>query len=100
MTNCGGVGHWGLVIEHSPITFPCMGAPRNAVVLLSGGLDSATVLAIAKSRGYACHALTVRYGQRHDSEIAAAGRVAAGLGVVGSLALSWAQGSMNVTVFR
>ncbi|MFN7951138.1 MAG: 7-cyano-7-deazaguanine synthase QueC [bacterium] len=56
--------------------------PRSAVVLLSGGLDSATVLAIAKARGYACHALTVRYGQRHAHEIEAAARVARSLGVV------------------
>lgn len=57
------------------------GAAKRAVVLLSGGLDSATVLAIAKSRGYTCYALTVRYGQRHASEIDAAARVAKSLGV-------------------
>ena len=49
---------------------------RNAVVLLSGGLDSATVLAIATSRGYRCHALSVDYGQRHHSELQAAQNVA------------------------
>lgn len=49
---------------------------RNAVVLLSGGLDSATVLAIANSRGYRCHALSVDYGQRHQSELQAAQNVA------------------------
>lgn len=54
----------------------------NAVVLLSGGLDSTTTLAIANSRGYSCHALTVRYGQLHAQEIEAARRVAAALGVV------------------
>ncbi len=58
-----------------------MNSSRKAVVLLSGGLDSATVLAIAKSRGYACHALTVRYGQRHASEIDAARQVAAAVGI-------------------
>jgi len=50
--------------------------PR-AVVLLSGGLDSTTALAIARDRGFACHALTVRYGQVHEVELAAARRAAA-----------------------
>ena len=50
--------------------------PR-AVVLLSGGLDSTTALAVARSRGFACHALTVRYGQLHEVELEAARRVAA-----------------------
>ena len=49
-------------------------------MLLSGGLDSATVLAIARNEGYECHCLTVDYGQRHGAELAAAGRVASGLG--------------------
>ena len=49
---------------------------RNAVILLSGGLDSATVLAIANERGYHCHALSVDYGQRHRSELQAAQSVA------------------------
>jgi 7-cyano-7-deazaguanine synthase len=53
-----------------------------AVVLLSGGLDSTTALAVARSRGFACHALTVRYGQLHDVELAAARRVASRGGVV------------------
>jgi 7-cyano-7-deazaguanine synthase len=53
---------------------------KRAVVLLSGGLDSATVLAIARDEGCECHALSVRYGQRHDAELAAAARVAAQLG--------------------
>lgn len=53
---------------------------RKAVVLLSGGLDSATVLAIAKSQGYECHALSVAYGQRHIAELAAAERLAKTLG--------------------
>jgi 7-cyano-7-deazaguanine synthase len=52
-----------------------------AVVLLSGGLDSATTVAIARADGFAVHALTVSYGQRHDVELAAARRVAAALGV-------------------
>lgn len=54
---------------------------RDAVVLLSGGLDSATTLAMAKSGGYRPHAMTFRYGQRHEVEIDAARRVAAALGV-------------------
>ena len=48
----------------------------KAVVLLSGGLDSSTTLAVAKSQGYSLHALTFRYGQRHQLEIEAARRVA------------------------
>jgi len=55
---------------------------REAVVLLSGGLDSATVLAIALSEGYRCHALSFDYGQRHDAELKAAGRIAVELGAV------------------
>ena len=47
-----------------------------AVVLLSGGLDSATVLAIARQQGFICHALSVDYGQRHAAELDAARRVA------------------------
>jgi 7-cyano-7-deazaguanine synthase len=52
------------------------------VVLLSGGLDSATVLAIAKSQGYAVHAISFDYGQRHVAELQAAQRIAQALGVV------------------
>jgi len=50
------------------------------VVLLSGGLDSATALAWARAQGWHCHALTVAYGQRHEAELVAAARVAAELG--------------------
>lgn len=55
--------------------------PKRAVVLLSGGLDSATVLAIAKSEGYPLYALSFSYGQRHAWELEAAKRVAASIGV-------------------
>jgi 7-cyano-7-deazaguanine synthase len=58
-----------------------MSAPRRAIVLLSGGLDSATTLALAMAEGFACHALSFRYGQRHAVELAAAARVARMLGV-------------------
>jgi len=54
---------------------------RPAVVLFSGGLDSSTCLAIAREEGFAPHALTVRYGQRHAHELAAAERVARAMGV-------------------
>ena len=53
---------------------------KKAVVLLSGGLDSATTLAIAESEGYECYALSMAYGQRHEAELAAADRVAKALG--------------------
>ena len=53
---------------------------RHAVVLLSGGLDSATTLAIARSEGFLCHTLSFDYGQRHRIELSAAERVAKTLG--------------------
>jgi 7-cyano-7-deazaguanine synthase len=53
---------------------------KKAVVLLSGGLDSATVLAIAKSQGYECYCLSLDYHQRHVAELKAAERVASSLG--------------------
>jgi 7-cyano-7-deazaguanine synthase len=59
----------------------------RAVVLLSGGLDSATTLAIARSEDYECHALSFDYGQRHARELDSARRVAAALGVAGHLVL-------------
>lgn len=54
---------------------------KKAVVLLSGGLDSATVLAIARSEDFECHGLTVDYGQRHAVELEAARRVSESMGV-------------------
>ena len=56
---------------------------KKAVVLLSGGMDSATVLAMAKAEGFDCHCLTVDYGQRHRAELAAAAHVARALGAAG-----------------
>jgi 7-cyano-7-deazaguanine synthase len=53
---------------------------KNAVVLLSGGMDSATVLAMARAQGFSCYTLSVDYGQRHHAELAAAQRVAQTLG--------------------
>lgn len=53
-----------------------------AVILLSGGLDSATVLALASEQGFACHCLSLDYGQRHKAELHAAHRVAIALGAV------------------
>lgn len=57
-------------------------ALKRAVILLSGGLDSATTLALARAEGYACYALSVSYGQRHLAELAAAARVAQVMGAV------------------
>ncbi|MEX1310513.1 MAG: 7-cyano-7-deazaguanine synthase, partial [Candidatus Sulfomarinibacteraceae bacterium] len=57
-----------------------MNDPRKASILLSGGLDSATVLAMARADGYVCHCLTVDYGQRHRVELDAAEKVATALG--------------------
>ncbi|MEY2537449.1 MAG: 7-cyano-7-deazaguanine synthase [Verrucomicrobiota bacterium] len=58
-----------------------MGVEKRAVVLLSGGLDSATALAIAKAEGFGLYALTMAYGQRHHAELEAAKRVAESIGV-------------------
>ena len=55
---------------------------KRAVVLVSGGMDSAVVLALALEQGFACHALSVDYGQRHASELAAADRVSTMLGAI------------------
>ncbi len=70
---------------------------KRAVVLLSGGLDSATVLAIARTQGFECFALSFRYGQRHVVELDAAARVAAALGArehrIAHVDLGWIGGS-------
>lgn len=55
---------------------------KKAIVLLSGGLDSITALAIAKKQGYSCYALSFNYGQRHSAELKAAARIAAEYQVV------------------
>jgi 7-cyano-7-deazaguanine synthase len=55
---------------------------QRAVILVSGGMDSAVVLAMAREQGFECHALSVSYGQRHTSELAAAARVAQAIGAV------------------
>jgi 7-cyano-7-deazaguanine synthase len=68
-------------VKSAPSPAPSKSAPP-AVVLLSGGLDSTTVLAIAQSEGFAVHALTFRYGQRHSVEVDAAKRIARDAGVV------------------
>ncbi len=59
-----------------------MKTSKRAIILLSGGLDSATVLAIANQEGYECHALSFDYGQRHSFELESAKKVASQLGVV------------------
>ena len=63
------------------MTLHTMNKGKPAIILLSGGLDSATVLAIANEDGFACHALSFQYGQRHLSEITAAVHVAESIGV-------------------
>ncbi len=67
---------------------PTQTTPARAVVLLSGGLDSATCLAIARSEGFECHCLTIAYGQRHAEEIEAARALADGLGAASHRCMS------------
>jgi 7-cyano-7-deazaguanine synthase len=64
------------------------GKQPRAVVLVSGGLDSATVLAIARAEGYDCHTLSFDYGQRHRAELSASARVSRSLGAVEHKTLS------------
>jgi 7-cyano-7-deazaguanine synthase len=76
-------------LRAAPITSP------KAVVLLSGGLDSATVLAIGKERGYDCYTLSFDYGQRHRAELAAAAQVSASLAAVEHRVMSIPIGSLG-----
>ena len=86
-----------LILSTPHVPRPAAAAPKRAVVLLSGGLDSATVLAIARAQGFACYALSFRYGQRHAVELVAAARVAQALGAVehrtATVDLAWIGGS-------
>ena len=68
--------------EHLAVVEPVEEQPVRAVVLLSGGLDSATVLAMARAAGRVCHAVSFDYGQRHRAELLAAARLAVALGAV------------------
>lgn len=68
--------------EHARTEQASHGRQQRAVVLVSGGLDSATVLAIARKQGFSCYAMSVDYGQRHRAELDAAVRVAKALGAV------------------
>jgi 7-cyano-7-deazaguanine synthase len=70
------------VTSESSIPRSPQGVMKKAVILLSGGLDSATTLAIARAQGFACYALSLDYGQRHRAELAAAARLAVREGVV------------------
>jgi 7-cyano-7-deazaguanine synthase len=68
---------------------------KNAIVLLSGGLDSTTCLAIAKAQGFTPYALSFRYGQRHEVELEASRRVAKALGAAGHLILDVPLGAIG-----
>jgi 7-cyano-7-deazaguanine synthase len=68
---------------------------KNAIILFSGGLDSSTCLAIAKSQGFKAYALSFRYGQRHTVELEAAKRVAKHLGAAGHLILDVPLGTIG-----
>ena len=65
------------------MNMPRSASGQGAVVLLSGGLDSATTLAIARAEGFACYCLSIDYGQRHRAELSAATAVAEALGASG-----------------
>jgi len=71
-----------LELRLAPAVADAMNPRRTAVILVSGGMDSAVTLALAREEGFACHALSVAYGQRHASELGAAARMAAALDAV------------------
>lgn len=75
-----------IISSMAPPVFP-RPADRHAVLLLSGGLDSTTMLALATSEGYEVHALTFRYGQRHEHEVEAARRIASRYRVAGHVVM-------------
>lgn len=81
---CGDLGRDAKILTHKElyVTTKDPSAASPVVVLLSGGLDSSTTLAMARDRGQEAHALTVRYGQRHDRELQAASEVATRLGAI------------------
>ncbi|MDP7537744.1 MAG: 7-cyano-7-deazaguanine synthase QueC [Methylococcales bacterium] len=70
-------------------------AKKKAIILLSGGLDSITVLALAKSQGYECYALSFDYGQRHNSELIAAKNIAAAYRVIEHKIMAMGLGSIG-----
>lgn len=72
-----------------------MSEKKRAVICLSGGLDSATCLAIAKSQGYDCYALSINYGQRHHVELKAAAKVATALGAVQHKTINYGIGELR-----
>src|SRR5262249_35092907 len=89
LLNGGGLGRFhvahlvGAYLDRrSSPEVPVVGEAMKAVVLLSGGLDSTTALAVARSRGFDCYALSVDYGQRHRVELDRAAKTAKALGAV------------------
>ncbi len=89
MNSKGGSG------EHSIINMHPSDLPRRAVVLVSGGLDSTTCLAIAKAQGYAVYALSFDYGQRSSSELQAARKITSSMGVAKHLVIPLGIGELG-----
>src|SRR5690606_5440920 len=80
--NCSCINIFGTTSRGADMTEQTQTAEKRAVILLSGGLDSATVVAMARAQGYQCYTLSFDYGQRSHAEWHAAERVARDLGVV------------------